>query len=702
MMLQIFEEGLVKLFLLVLNMSLTACVVILAVILVRLLLKKAPRIFSYGLWAVVLFRLLCPVSFSLPVSLLGMLQNEPAVEGRMEYIAEDIGYWEKPEVTLPVPGLNGAVNEYLPPADREASVNPMQIYLIVGAYVWLLGVMSMGVYGAVSLWRFKRTLRDAVHEKENIYRFQKKISPFVFGVFRPRIYLPEKTEKEEEQYILLHERIHIKRGDAVFRLLACAALLLHWFNPLVWAAFLLSGRDMEMACDEAVIRKLGGKVKKEYSASLLNVAAGGRIVKGIPLAFGESDTGGRIKNVLRYRKPAAVFAGVAAAFCALLAVVFLANPAEEKQNPQIFNDGEAESAQADETQQTIEGIPGLSDAEQHQSSVQADPGELEEEASQGETSLPKEEGEPLSLSPELLEKKELPDGIYLVYVRSISRSAGGFDRYVAEEEYDGQPLFPFADTCEFRVNWETDKLSYSPVSFDKFADLVTQSTEVINPTIYCRVEDNLIVRADLESGYYLNGFSYERPARQSFEDYSGNAQEYQNLTEEELLKRYYTLAGAERADIGDGAGTEQIEVYTGNIGDGDSGVVFFKSADGTVLGTEFAHSARAGWNNVYIGKAEGENYILTVHIEDREDYGTYSYQVYRLDEAGQMRQLAGSRFDFGGAYQYDDGMFHAWADRLTYYLENSHLVLSSQEGEIRTEKISEADKYNYETLRRGQ
>ena len=879
MMLQMFEEGLQKLFILVLNMSLTAGVVILAVMSVRLLLKKAPRIFSYGLWAVVLFRLLCPVSFSLPVSLLGALQSGPAAEGRMEYIAEDIGYQEKPEVALPMPGLNEAVNRHLPLENREASANPMQIYMAAGAYLWLLGMMSMGVYGVISLGRFRKSLKDAVHEKENIYRFRKKGSPFVCGLFRPRIYLPEKMTAEEEEYILLHEQIHIRRGDAVFRLLACLALWLHWFNPLVWTAFFLSGRDMEMSCDEAVIRRLGSKVKKEYSASLLNMAAGGRIVKGIPLAFGESDTGGRVKNVLRYKKPATLLAALAALLSLLSAVAFAANPAKVEGNINVFYGVATEAAGREGAAETIVRIPGIGDvmlpgaaetslylerdaeqiimpgdilritfpqereitvaaAEQNgqtlyhfvsepdgaaesiqvmgegfsltrqegdrylftvplgmaneaqagdileiyhdpqadtteeiylsaqetepgqvllaapevlsvdaenydiwvelsvqetetflsefgfgisvnlrKAPAQADTGELSEnaEASQGENDISSAEDgtaaytDPLSedtgsgllsLSPELLDKKELPDGIYMVYVESLSYSARGVDRYVTEEEYDEEPLFPFADTCEFRVNWETDKLDYSPVSFDKFADLVTQSTEVINPTVYCRVEDNQIVRADLESGYYREGFTYERPVRHSFELYAGNAEEDQQMTEEELLGKYYTLTKTEAADIGDGAGMEQIEVYTGNIGDGDSGVVFFKDADGRVLGTEFAHSARAGWNNVYIGDAGGVNYILTVHIEDRDTYGSYGYQVYRLEEDGQMRQIAGSRFDFGGNYRYDDEMFRTWADNLTYYLTNSHLVLSSQEGEIRTETVSEADKYNYETLRR--
>lgn len=789
----------------------------------------------------------------------------------MEYIAEDIGYMEKPDIALPVPGLGGAVNEILPAGTPEASVNPMQIYLIAGAWLWLLGMLSMAVYSVLSLRRLRKRLGEAVFERENIYRFRGKGSPFVYGVVRPRIYLPEKITGEEEQYILLHEQIHIKRGDAVFRLLSWLALCLHWFNPFVWGAFALSGRDMEMACDETVIGRLGSRVKKEYSESLLNAASGGRVVKGIPLAFGESDTGSRIKNVLRYKKPTAVFAVSAAVLSAVLALIFLANPAKAKGNPNIFYGVTVEVMGEDGAEETVVRIPGYGDvvlpdaadvslylerdaeriimpgdilritfspdreirleAADHHGMLRyyfaADPaGEAESIQVMGEGfSLIRQEGErylftvPIgmapeaqagdlleiyhnkeadttkdiymfpeagepeqvlltsvevlsvdqenydiwvefgaeeaktflsefgfgisvelvgraadsenpeasvsdvagegqedvssedtgseffSLSPERLAKQELADGMYVVYVRSISRSARGFDWYVTDEEPEELPLLPFAEDCEFRVNWERDKLSYSPVNFDKFADLITQSAQVINPPVYCEMENNRIVRADLESGYYMNGFTYARPARSEWDMYAENAGGDFSMTEEEVLKNHYTLSGTERVDIGDSAGEEQIEIYTGDIGDGASGVVLFRDAEGNLLGSEFAHISRAGWNNIYVGEAEGTGYILTVHIEDRDTYGNYGYQVYRfaenrLTEAGEIRQIAGSSFDFGENYRYDDEMFRAWAERLSYYLENSHLVLSSQEGEIRTERVSEADKYNYETLRR--
>lgn len=696
MAIQIFEENLVKIFILVLNMTLTGSVVILAVLLARILFKKAPRIFSYALWAVVLFRLLSPVSFSLPVSLLGALQNEPARGGRMEYITEDIGYMERPQITLPVPGLSETVNDVLPLADRTASVNSMQVYMIVGAYIWLLGILSMAIYSAISLRRLQRRLKEAVFEKENIYRIKGAGSPFVFGLFRPRIYLPEKISAEEERYILLHEQIHIQRGDAAFRLLAYLALWLHWFNPLVWGAFALSGRDMEMSCDEAVIRRMGSGVKKEYSASLLNAASGKQIVKGIPLAFGESDTGSRIKNVLRYQKPAALLVGGGTVLGVILALILLANPAKAKENGNVFYGVATEAAGEDGAPETVVRIPRFGDVSAPADAMQGEDGTaLYADSLSGEAEM-----DLFRLSPELLEKRELPDGRYVVHVRSISRSARGFDLYVTDAETEDLPLFPFAEDCEFRVNWETDRVSYSPVSFDKFADLVTQSVRVINPPVYCEVVDSQIVRADLESGYYLEGFTYAMPTGSGWELYAENAADTLSITEEEVLEQYYTVAGTQTADISDAAGAEQIEIYTGNIGDGESGVVFFRDAEGKVLGTEFAHQARADWNNVYIGEAEGMGYILTVHIEDRDTYGNYGYQVYRLGEAGEIRQIAGSSFDFGDSYRYDDEMFRSWADNLAYYLENSYLVLSSQDGEIRTERVSEADRYNYETLKR--
>ncbi|MCD7807212.1 MAG: M56 family metallopeptidase [Lachnospiraceae bacterium] len=334
-----------NMFIEILNMSLTASVVILAVCVIRFFWRGAPKIFSYILWAVVLFRLLCPFSLESAFSLLGAVNGgEAAQQGRMEYISSDIAYQAQPQVQLqvqlPAESASDTVNEVinetvstsLPAADVGDSVNPVQVMLFVGARVWLLGLFGMAVYQVVSLLKFRKRLSGAWREEGNIYRLPGGGTPFVYGLIRPRIYLPEGLSEEEQRYMLLHEQIHIRRGDLIFRFLGCVALCLHWFHPLVWLAFFLSARDMELSCDEAVLRKLGNGVKKEYSGSLLSLACGGagkEKIRGIPVAFGEGDVKSRIKNVLGYQKAKPVVVAVAAVVCILAVAALALNPTSD-------------------------------------------------------------------------------------------------------------------------------------------------------------------------------------------------------------------------------------------------------------------------------------------------------------------------------------------------------------------------------------
>ena len=320
-----------RIFLNIINMSLTGSIAILCVLLARQLLRRAPKIFSYLLWAVVGFRLLCPVSFSAHVSLFGILQEPVVEQGQMIYFSTDI-----PEAIgtgggsglQEGKGQEGIFRGRMPgAADADArGVLPEQI-VRNGAWVWLTGVLILAAGSVFSILRLKRRLQDAVCEGDNIYRTGVQ-TPFVMGLFRPRIYLPDRMKEEERDYILLHEQIHIRRRDHIVKLIGFAALCLHWFNPLVWLAFCLCGRDMEMSCDEAVLERIGRSVKKEYSASLLYLAAGRRRISGMPLAFGEGDTGSRIKNVLRYRKPKLWLAAAAVTVCVTAAVILAANPSD--------------------------------------------------------------------------------------------------------------------------------------------------------------------------------------------------------------------------------------------------------------------------------------------------------------------------------------------------------------------------------------
>ncbi|NLM44747.1 MAG: hypothetical protein GX201_12190 [Clostridiales bacterium] len=309
-----------RLFLQILNMSYIGSVVILFVLAARLFLKKAPTIFSYCLWAVALFRLLLPISFE---SMLSFIPVNP------EPISYDILYTRASQVNTGIINVDYFTNSSLPAVTIYESVNPMKIWINIGETLWMIGVLVLLIYSLVDLLRLKRKLKNAVYDRDNIYLLNGVDTPFVLGIIRPKIYLPMLLSESEKGYILLHEQIHIRRFDHVFRIIGYLALCIHWFNPLVWIAYFESGKDMEMSCDEAVIRKLGVGVKKEYSSSLLSLTTGRRTLKANPLAFGEGDTKNRIKNVMNYKKPVFWVIIIAVIGIAVLSFGLLSNPKNE-------------------------------------------------------------------------------------------------------------------------------------------------------------------------------------------------------------------------------------------------------------------------------------------------------------------------------------------------------------------------------------
>jgi len=310
-----------KLFLTILNMSLTGAFVIAAICLARLPLKKAPKMISYCLWAVAGFRLIFPFSIEGAFSLIPF---------RAQTIPPDIAMQTVPCIDSGMPFVNTAVSSILPAATPTASINPLQIWTTIGAFVWLIGAAIMVLYGVVSFIILKRKMREAAHIEANIYEAKNIKSPFVLGVFKPGIYLPIGLSKKEKSYILLHEQTHILRRDHIVKFTAYFILCLHWFNPLVWAAFLLMGVDMEMSCDERVLKEIGGKIKRDYSLSLLSLATERRFISGSPLAFGEGGIKERIKNVLNYKKTSRVIVIVSVALVAVLSIGFAVNKTIDK------------------------------------------------------------------------------------------------------------------------------------------------------------------------------------------------------------------------------------------------------------------------------------------------------------------------------------------------------------------------------------
>ena len=285
---------LTTLFIQVLNMSYAASFVILFVMLARLLLKKAPKIFSYALWGVVGFRLICP--FSIPVA-------AASLPSTTNLVPADILQSATPHISTGFAQVDAFVNAALPTVQAGASASPLQIAMQIAQMVWLAGTALLLLYSIASLIGLRMRLKHAVHQQGNIWRQDAFPTPFVLGVIRPKIYLPATLMASDAPHILLHEQTHIRRHDPLWKLLAFLILCIHWFNPLVWAAFLLFSKDMEMSCDEAVIKQLGNEAKKSYSFSLLNMAAGGHIISSTPLAFGEANPKSRIRNVLNYKTP---------------------------------------------------------------------------------------------------------------------------------------------------------------------------------------------------------------------------------------------------------------------------------------------------------------------------------------------------------------------------------------------------------------
>ena len=299
-----------------LRINLVASFVILIVLAARLILKRAPKVFSYALWAIVLIRLLIPVSIPSPVS---VIPDTPAASGAVINSA-------LPEIefeTLRDREQNYYESQNTSPEDVQVYVSRTMEPMVYLSLAWLVGIAGMLLYSGISYLKIRKKVRIAVPLRSNIWIADDIKSPFVIGFLKPKIYLPNNLGEQEQEYIILHEQHHIRRLDHVIKTLAFLALTIHWFNPLVWIAFVLACKDMEMSCDEAVIRKLGENVRADYSASLLTLATGHRIIARTPLAFGEGDTKGRIRNLAKWKKPAIWVLVLTIIICLILGVCLL-------------------------------------------------------------------------------------------------------------------------------------------------------------------------------------------------------------------------------------------------------------------------------------------------------------------------------------------------------------------------------------------
>lgn len=298
------------LFLTVLRMSATASVAIAAVLLARLLLRKAPKKYAYLLWTVVGFRLICPVSLHSTFSLFSL--RTPAAPAAIP--SPPISTTPPVTVqTVPAIGTTTPVSPEIVPVSPP-SVSPAVNWLAILALTWIIGMILLAGYSIIKELRLRRMLSTATLLEDNVYCSEAVRSPFVLGVLHPRIYIPYGLTDEEQRYVLAHEHCHLRRLDHITRRIAFLLLTLHWFNPLCYAAFFLCGKDMELSCDESVLSQ-DNISKQAYSAALLSFAAGHRMFAPAPLAFGETGVKTRITNALHWKQPKVWVSLIAAIVC---------------------------------------------------------------------------------------------------------------------------------------------------------------------------------------------------------------------------------------------------------------------------------------------------------------------------------------------------------------------------------------------------
>ncbi len=315
-----------ELFLEIVNRSIAASWIVIAVLILRFCLKKAPKWVNVLLWGIVAVRLIFPFSIESALSLI------PSAET----VSPSIMMETAPSVQTGVPALDQVINPVidhsLAPAPG-ASANPLQIWIPVLTVIWLLGVAALFLYSAVSYRRLRRRVCEAVILRDNIYQSENVCSPFVLGIIRPKIYLPYHMDKREMDHVIAHEQTHIRRRDHWWKPLGFLLLTVHWFNPLLWLGYILLCRDIELACDEKVIREMGNEQRADYTQALVSCSVSRRSIAACPLAFGEVGIKERVKSVMNYKKPAFWIILASALICAAAAVCFLTNPKTEQIPP---------------------------------------------------------------------------------------------------------------------------------------------------------------------------------------------------------------------------------------------------------------------------------------------------------------------------------------------------------------------------------
>ena len=765
----------------VLWMSLIAAIVIIILLLLRPMLKKFPRIFSYLLWGIVLFRLLCPVSFGSSISIFhwagvpfmaAISQPPEAVE-----VSEETFKYVIVEETVVLPDekvtqteVNGEITEefhdYQP---TESTKSPVWKWLF--PVIWIIGVGAISGYGVGSYISLKKDLTGAVKEEDGSYSCDNIKTAFVLGFLFPKVYIPSDLEESKKRFVMLHEQTHMRRGDNIFRLLAYMALAIHWFNPFVWVAFHLSEVDMELSCDEAVMRKTKEDIRKEYAATLLEIVSGKHILfSGFP-AFGENRTKERIQAVVNYKKRSMVILLIGCGIVAALVLVLASNPmyllvretsethyvegedaAKEEENAKREAFAESKIEEWAKAFCNRDGDTILTMSTPEARKILEENMLLEEGA--GGTNFGWSSPWPLMGTDYSIRNVEENTATILYYARTSDPHITVWAEHLEfemSEDFETEDDFKITkseilyldniqNVAEFVLAYE-DGINNTPIDYltnglgevlnqnakdnrykEGYKELFSPETAAVN--LLNLDSENVFVDAnernpegeviltlhfkDEEKESVLQGIKMIQPfgkdgiwIPQNYTDsilmedgynYFSHYEFYKEELGENFLEEYYEKVYTVESDISRDGMDEIIEVYTGNGGDGESGFVFVKDIHGNLLFHEFAHAARAGWNMVFLSE---DNFLMNVHMEDRDTYGEYRYEVYRVVGKDEIQILAKDSFSFdieGKTLDEEKKQeLQGFMDTLHLYLEQSKLLLSTQECELKYIGLSEEE-----------
>lgn len=422
----------------VLNMSYQAGIIICIVLIMRQIFHwiRVPKRFSYMLWLIPFFRMLCPWTVESRFSFMPIRFMNRGIQGILNRTA--VSESNAVQQALPyIPDMESGLNnpfagETIPvttvPA-ASAGSDAVWSWISLAGIIWLTGMFLILLFSVISYWRLKRNLSCSVCIKDNIYLTDYIETPFVLGVWKPRIYLPSGIQNREFRYVIAHEQVHIRRRDYLIKIAAFVIVSIHWFNPLAWVAFIYMGKDMELSCDEMVLKQFGPDCRTEYASVLLELTVGKHRLSGTPLAFGEGDTKGRVHNIMKYKKPITIVVVFAVLALLALAVGLLTLPKSEGNTPEpqgnILDSSEAANSSEQNKESEIEELENAAASDESVNKAQMDRELEEKNRISGGEDIDKKTMEEELMNQWKASDEMLNSGLYALAIKEDTLTASG-------------------------------------------------------------------------------------------------------------------------------------------------------------------------------------------------------------------------------------------------------------------------------------